>query len=258
MGRAIRKGKTGVSRVVAWNVRSLRQVGKLENLKLEMDRLEIDAAGISEMRWPESGDFWSGNYRIIHTGSGSGNKTGVGIILNKKAGRSVRDYIQYSDRIVMVRLESKPVNTVIIQVYMPTSAHSDDEIEEVYSDLEEVLKFVKGNENLIILGDWNAVIGEEEERGITGKYGLGTRNERDNRLIEFCNSNKLTIANTLFKNHKRRRYTWKMPGDIGRYQIDYIMVRQRFKNQVKDCRSYPGPDIDSDHTLVMMKYKLKF
>lgn len=141
---------------------------------------------------------------------------------------------------------------------MPTSAHSDDEIEEVYSDLEEVLKFVKGNENLIILGDWNAVIGEEEERGITGKYGLGTRNERDNRLIEFCNSNKLTIANTLFKNHKRRRYTWKMPGDIGRYQIDYIMVRQRFKNQVKDCRSYPGPDIGSDHNLVMMKYNLKF
>ena len=49
-----------------------------------------------------------------------------------------------------------------------------------------------------------------------------------------------------------------MPGDINRYQIDYIMVKNRFKNQVKESRSYPGADIDSDHNLVMMKCELKF
>lgn len=45
--------------------------------------------------------------------------------------------------------------------------------------------------------------------------------------------------------------TWKMPGDMNRYQIDYIMVKNRFKNQVKESRSYPEADIDSDHNLVM-------
>ena len=49
-----------------------------------------------------------------------------------------------------------------------------------------------------------------------------------------------------------------MPGDIGRYQLDYILVRQRFRNQIKDCRSYAGADIDSDHNLVVMKANLKF
>jgi predicted dithiol-disulfide oxidoreductase (DUF899 family) len=44
-----------------------------------------------------------------------------------------------------------------------------------------------------------------------------------------------------------------MPGDIGRYQLDYILVKQRYRNSVKNSRSFPGADIDSDHNLVMMK-----
>lgn len=83
-------------------------------------------------------------------------------------------------------------------------------------------------------------------------------NDRGDRLLEFCAKHKLIITNTCFNHHKRRRYTWKMPGDINRYQIDYIMVKNRFWNQVKESRSYPGADINSDHNPVMMKCNLKF
>ena len=48
-----------------------------------------------------------------------------------------------------------------------------------------------------------------------------------------------------------------MPGDIGRYQIDYISIKQIFRNQVKDCKSYPGGDIDSDHNTLIIKCSLK-
>ena len=85
-------------------------------------------------------------------------------------------------------------------------------------------------DNLILMRDWNAVVEEGKEGSIVGKYGLGKRNESGDRLVEFCAKDKLVIARTLFKNHKRRIYTWKMPGDIGRYQIDYILVKQRFRN----------------------------
>ena len=50
---------------------------------------------------------------------------------------------------------------------------------------------------------------------------------------------------------------WKMPGDIGRYQLDYILVKQRYRNSVKSSRSFPGCDIDSDHNLVMMKAEVR-
>lgn len=108
------------------------------------------------------------------------------------------------------------------------------------------------------MSDWNVVVGEEKVNNVTGAFGLGRRNERGERLLEFCAKHNLIITNTCFDHCRRRRYTWKMPGDINRYQIDYIMVKNRFKNQVKESRSYPEADIDSDHNLVMMKRELKF
>ena len=55
----------------------------------------------------------------------------------------------------------------------------------------------------------------------------------------------------------RRRYTWKSPGDRYRNQIDFILVRERFRNSVKQARSYPGADIASDHNPVLVKLNVK-
>ena len=62
------------------------------------------------------------------------------------------------------------------------------------------------------MGDWNAKVGSQETRGVTGKFCLGGQNEAGQRLmIEFCQENALVIANTLFQQHKRRFYTWTSP-----------------------------------------------
>ena len=62
-----------------------------------------------------------------------------------------------------------------------------------------------------MIGDWNANVGSQEISGVTGKFGLGVRNEAGQRLTEFCQENQLVIANTLFQKHKRRLYTWTSP-----------------------------------------------
>ena len=59
-----------------------------------------------------------------------------------------------------------------------------------------------------MIGDWNAKVGSQETRGVTGKFALGIWNEAGQRLIEFCQENALDIANTLCQQHKRRLYTW--------------------------------------------------
>ncbi|KAG8238050.1 hypothetical protein J437_LFUL013216 [Ladona fulva] len=71
-----------------------------------------------------------------------------------------------------------------------------------------LIKLKKGDENLIICGDMNAVVGIGWEGDIVGAYGLGKRNERGGKLVEFCGNKKLWVANTWFKHHERRRYTW--------------------------------------------------
>ena len=64
---------------------------------------------------------------------------------------------------------------------------------------------------LFIIGDWNAKVESQETPGVTGKFGLGIRNEAGQRLTEFCQENTLVTANTLFQQHKRRHYTWTSP-----------------------------------------------
>ena len=75
-------------------------------------------------------------------------------------------------------------------------------------------------------GDWNAKVGSQETPGVTGKFGLGMRNEAGQRLVEFCQENALVIANTLFQQHKRRLYTWTSPDGQHQNQIDYILCSQ--------------------------------
>jgi len=78
-------------------------------------------------------------------------------------GHKVKRYVQYSERIILVKLHTKPIDTVIIQVYIPTSEDEEDEVERIYEELNYLIKTVKGAENLIILGDFNTTEGERKE-----------------------------------------------------------------------------------------------
>lgn len=90
---------------------------------------------------------------------------------------------------------------------MPTSNADDEEIERIYEELNNLIDQTKSEDNVIIIGDMNATVGEGRDESIVGEFGLGNRNERGTRLIEFCARNNMIISNTHFKHHKRRRYT---------------------------------------------------
>ena len=99
----------------------------------------------------------------------------------------------------------------MIQDYVPTSNAEEAEVERFYEDLQDLLELTPKKDVLFIVGDWNAKVGSQEIPGVTGKFGLGIRNEAGQRLIGFCQENTVVIANTLFQQHKRRLYTWISP-----------------------------------------------
>ena len=109
---------------------------------------------------------------------------------------------------ISVRFQGKPFNIIAIQAYAPTSNTEEAEVEQFYEDLQDLLELTPKKDVLFIIGGWNAKVGSQETPGITGKFGLGIRNEAGQRLIEFCQENTLVIANTLFRPHKRQLYTW--------------------------------------------------
>ena len=89
-------------------------------------------------------------------------------------------------------------------------------------------------------------MGEGRSENIVGPHGLGTQNEREH-LVEWSKQHDMIIANTWFKVPVRRKWTWRNPDSNTRNQIDYILLREIFRNTLKSCKAYSGADYGSDH-----------
>ena len=247
-------------RIATWNVNTLYQAGKFENLKKEARRMNLDVIGVSEVRWTGSGKLVSEDWVFYYSG-GDAHQHGVGIMIKKEMDEAVSGCWQLSSRVMLLKLEARPVPLNIIQVYAPTSVHSDEVIDEFYEQLEEARRQCKPNEVTVVMGDLNAKVGEGRSGEVVGKFGLGERNERGTKWVEWCESWNQVIMNTTFRHHPRFLYTWKSPGDRYRNQIDYITVNKRFRNSITQVKTRPGADcgVGCDHVPVvaLMKVKLK-
>ena len=109
------------------------------------------------MQWKGQSEIKSGDYTVYYSGGERAEK-GVAIVVHKNVVRSVVKEIVYNDKIIAIKLQAEPINILMIQVYMLTSEQEDDEVEELYGVIEEILEEDgKGNTNTIIMGDWNSV-----------------------------------------------------------------------------------------------------
>ena len=157
---------------------------------------------------------------------------------------------------VSVHFQGKPFNIMVIQLYATTSNAVEAEVERFYEDMQDLLELTPKKDVLFIIGDWNAKVGSQETPGVTGKFGLGIRNEAGQRLIEFCQENALVIANTLFQQYKRRRYTWTSPEGQHRNQIDYMLCSQTWRSSIQSAKTRLGAACGSDHELLIAKFNL--
>ena len=185
--------------------------GKLEVVKQEMARVNIDIIGISKLKWTGMGKFNLDDHYMYYCGQESLRRNGVAIMVNKRVRNAVLGCNLTNDRMITVHFQGKPFNIMLIQVYAPTSNAEEAEVEWFYEDLQDLLELKPQKDVFFIIGDWNAKVGSQETPGVTGKFSLGIGNEAGQRLIEFCQENALVIANTLFQQHKRRLYTWTSP-----------------------------------------------
>ena len=201
--------------------------GKLEVVKQEMARVNVDILGISELKWTGMGEFNSDDHYIYYCRQESLRRNGVAIMVNRRVRNAVLGCNLKNDRMISVHFQGKQFNITVIQVYAATSNTEEAEVERFYQDLQDILEPTPKKGVLFIIGDWNAKVGSQETPGVTGKFGLGMWNKAGKRLIEFCHENALVIANTLFQQHKRRLDTWTSPDGLHRNQIDYILCRQR-------------------------------
>ena len=248
-------------RIGCWNVRTMNDLGKPEQVYREMRNYNLDILGIIDCRWTGFGRTSSTTKeQIIYSGKEGVHKNGVAIILSEKAAKSLIQWKPISDRIITARFYSKHIKTTIIQVYAPQNGLDDNEKDEFYEQLQKVYETVPKHDSIIVLGDLNAKIGLQMrgEGGIVGRHGLkGERTNNGWRFVSFCEINNIAITSTMFPHKEIHKYTWTSPDGATKNQIDHIAVNSTFRRSVLDVRSYRGADVGSDHNLVIGLFKLK-
>ena len=126
--------------------------GKLEVVKQQMARVNVDILRISKLKWTGMDEFNSDDHYIYCCGQESLRRNGVAIMVNKRVRNAVLGCNLKNDRIISVRLQGKPFNITVIEVYAPTSKAEETEIERFYEDLQDLLELTP------ITGDWNAKV----------------------------------------------------------------------------------------------------
>lgn len=159
-------------RIGTWNVRTLYRAGQLENVAQEMNRTKLDILGLCETRWSGNGRLELENHTMLYSG-GEQHAKGVALITTEDVGKSILGCWTVSDRVMIVKLKGQPININLIQVYAPTSDAPGEDIQSFYEDLNKAFSTCKSPEIHIVMGDFNAKVGNHSELRVTGIYGLG-------------------------------------------------------------------------------------
>ena len=141
-------------------MRNMNQ-GKLDIVKREKERIDVNLLGVSEMKWTGMGHFKSDNHEVYYCGQDAQRRNGVAFMCTDEIRRCVMGFNHVSYRIATIRLQCKPVNMTVLQVYAPTSTAEEDEMEDFYETLQHVVDEIPRGDVLYMIGDWNAKVHQE-------------------------------------------------------------------------------------------------
>ncbi|XP_058064632.1 uncharacterized protein LOC131214270, partial [Anopheles bellator] len=230
--------------------------------------MNVEVTAIQEVRWRNAGerefravDPIAGTafrYHIYYSG-GTKAERGCGFVLIGKQMKRVIRWRPISDRICVLRIKGKFFNYSLINVYAPTNDKPDEEKEEFYELLEKTYKGCPGHDIKIVIGDANAQVGQEDFfRPVIGRESLHpTTNDNGLRLVNFAAARGMAICSTYFARRNIRKHTWMHPSGAACSQIDHVLIDGRHFSDVTDVRSFRGPNVDSDHYLVVTKIRAR-
>lgn len=225
----------------------------------ELKRLNIDIAALSETRLANEGQlkehgggytfFWKGkdlNEPRIH-GVGFAIKNGIVDHLDELP-------CGINERLMTLRLKlTNNQRATVISAYAPTLTSEDDQKEEFYSQLDEILKNIPRSDKILLLGDFNARVGRDSALwgGVIGKDGVGKCNSNGTLLLTKCSEHNLVITNTLFRQKNKFKTSWQHPRSKHWHLIDYVIVRARDKQDVLITKAMTSSDdCWTDHRLI--------
>ncbi|CAF3824708.1 unnamed protein product, partial [Adineta steineri] len=200
----------------------------------------------------DSGVITKDDYSMVYSGAPSSNKTrsahGVAIYLDKHAASVWRES------------GAKWEAVSIIAVYSPInpngSKQATEESNAFYAKLQQTVDKVPRGDMLLILGDFNARVGKQQNltsKNVIGPHAVDKINENGKQLIDFCSHNELIVSNTFYQHKAVHQMTWKHPATKKWHMLDYTLVNKKFRSSVEDVRVFRNAAgaIGTDHHLTL-------
>ncbi|CAF2223088.1 unnamed protein product [Rotaria magnacalcarata] len=240
----------------------------------QLQKYRIQIAALSETCMYDSGVKLINDFTWIFSGLPSINKNrnahGVAICFDKTAAKLRKDsgseWETVSERIVKIRLKCLFINPTIISIYSPVNPinnQMNDGSQKFYNDLQDVINRIPTEDMYIIMGDFNARVGwnNQQQQNLSnsiGPYKVDITNENEEKLIDLYTINNLIVTNTLFEHKLVHQTSWMHPGNKQWHMIDCTLVNKKFRSSIEDCRMYrkAAGAIGIDHHLMRMKIKL--
>ena len=251
-------------RIATWNVQTLLRAGYATLLSRELSQYNISLAGICEARWPGNGESITGDHCFLWSGPTDGRGLyGVALAFPTRLRRSLVSWKPVNDRLLSARFLHQHGKITVIVAYGPTNL-AEEAAKDAFSDqLLQIIQEAPPHDITIVLTDFNASLAADtldaSLQPVTGPVFIDTStNDNGARLLNLCRSTNLCIADTWFPRKQIHHWTWYSPDGRTRKALDHILISQRWKSFVTNCRVYRGAELgNTDHRLLTAELKLK-
>ena len=198
------------------------------------------------------------NWSFLNSGYQTKAAAGVGIVMSPCV-KLIEDEVYMEGRIIAAKIVVNGTKIAAICAYAPTDVSAESSKDRFYHVLGEAIKTTKKNHpsyKIIVGGDMNATIGNDNSKDLKC---LGRNNDpvptngNGRRLISLCETNNLSIMNSMYHTKTTHRATWYMRTGFKK-RTDYILAEGHIKKYTSNCRVYRGASIpfESDHRMLAM------
>ncbi|XP_030754777.1 craniofacial development protein 2-like [Sitophilus oryzae] len=251
--------KKCILRFATWNIKSFNNKDQ-ETLK-ELKDNKIDICALQEMKKKGKSQLQYDDYLVIYSGVEKQTRAeeGVAIAVTRKYQSNIRDCSYLSSRMLVVRMKTEDQKLNIVSVYSPEDNKPKQERKSFYNQLQNTIQSLPSDQQkILILGDFNARIGNQIIPGIKQRFNENVLNDNGELMIDLCTFNKLRINNTFYDHKEQHKFTFSNTRGH-RSTIDYIVTNRYIHPlQILDIRTLNSADVGSDHSLLLAKIKLKF
>ena len=246
-----------------WNVRTLldreitnRPERRTALVAMELAKYNIDIAVLSETRFHASGSLNDLEYTFYWSDKPNRERreAGVGFAIKRDIVAKLTEMPHpVSDRIMTMRIPlTKDRNATIVNAYAPTMTNPEENKDTFYNQLKGTLRNIPSTDKLLLIGDFNARIGRENDKwpSALDKYGIGKCNSNGELLLALCTEFDLIVSNTMLKQKDAHNTTWTHPRSRHGHMIDFITTRWRDKMDICSARTMRGANCGTDHQML--------